>query len=69
MAKMTPEEVEEYEANYFAMHLLIPEQFIRKDLKAEGGIEIEDDEQLTRLAKKYQVSRTMMMMRLTEFAK
>ena len=65
---MTPEDAEkevmEREANYFAMCLLMPEEWLRRDVEAIGGVDIEDDVAMTKLAKKYKVSVTLMAMRL-----
>lgn len=59
--------VEENEANYFAMSLLMPESFLRKDIAEMGGsIDIGDDVACAALAKKYGVSVSMMAMRLVQ---
>lgn len=52
------------EANAFAMELLMPEKFLRRDVATLGGIDIEDDEKVTRLARKYKVSVQVMTLRL-----
>lgn len=56
----------EREANEFAMHLLVPTEFLKRDLKALGGIDIEDDLQITQLAKKYKVSVQIMTLRIAQ---
>lgn len=48
-------DLEEIEANTFASMILIPEQFLLKDLQAED-IDIEDTRGIERLARKYRVS-------------
>ena len=57
---------EDLEANEFAMHLLVPTEFLRKDLIAMGGIDIADDKDLKILAHKYQVSQTIMALRIEQ---
>lgn len=52
------------EANAFAMELLMPELFLRLDLEKAGGVDIEDERALTRLARRYGVSVTVMACRL-----
>ena len=54
----------EKEANIFAMQLLIPEQWIRRD--APDNLDIESDPRIVALAKKYGVSQQLMVMRLLE---
>ena len=56
------------EANAFAMELLMPEHLLRADLQRIGGVDIEDDRTLNRLAKKYRVSMPVMAMRLMELS-
>lgn len=52
------------EANAFAMELLMPELFVRLDLEKAGGIDIDDQRALSRLARRYGVSITVMAVRL-----
>ena len=59
----------EAEANYFAMCLLMPEDFLVKDVKELGGIELEDDAKVKTLAKKYKVSTQLMTLRLGQLSK
>ncbi len=47
---------DEREANWFAAALLMPKQFIAKDLEAQGSIDLFDDSFLYNLARKYEVS-------------
>jgi Zn-dependent peptidase ImmA (M78 family) len=57
-------EVEEREANYFAMCLLMPEEWLRADLEKIGGIDIEDEAAIKKLAARYKVSTTLMVLRI-----
>ena len=60
-------DVQEIEANSFAANLLMPREFLFKDLKLQAGSngEVElSDLQLSALARKYQVSETAMSFRL-----
>lgn len=52
------------EANAFAMALLMPEDWLRQDVAKMGGVDIEDDEKVGKLAKKYRVSIQVMTLRL-----
>lgn len=54
------------EANDFAMALLMPEEWLRKDLQALRGVDIESDVdgKIQRLAKKYKVSTNIMILRI-----
>ena len=54
----------EAEANAFAMELLMPTEFLRRDLKQMGGIDLADDRQVEKLAKKYRVSVSLMAIRI-----
>ena len=54
-------EIMNKEANYFAMCLLMPEQFLRKDMV---GIDLTDDVAVGRLAKKYKVPAATMAFRI-----
>jgi Zn-dependent peptidase ImmA (M78 family) len=60
-------DIQEIEANIFAANLLMPREFLLKDLKLQAGSngEVElSENQLSALAKKYQVSATAMNFRL-----
>jgi Zn-dependent peptidase ImmA (M78 family) len=59
----TAEDVEEIEANAFAAGLLMPESFLKVDL-GEVILDLEDAEQVNRLAKRYKVSTQAMTLRL-----
>lgn len=61
---MTITEVEEREANYFAMCLLMPEEWLRADVEKAGGIDIGDDAAMAKLAKRYKVSVALLAIRL-----
>lgn len=58
--------VEEREANYFAMALLMPEDWVRADIKKLGGVDIADGQQIAQLAKKYKVDATLMTVRIAQ---
>lgn len=55
----------EEEANLFAMLLLMPEKFVAEDVK--NGIDLGNDEYINRLAKKYQVTKTMAALRIAYY--
>lgn len=61
---MTPEEIIEHEANQFAIELLMPRKWLLSDLKKMGGIDIQDDAAITKLAKRYKVSLQLMTLRI-----
>ena len=63
------QDAEEREANYFAMCLLMPEQFVRDEIAKMDGLDLVDDRQLEKLAKKFKVSMGMMAMRLEQVFK
>ena len=65
---MKYEEVIEREADYFARCLLMPREFVIRDIKALGGVDPSDDLHMGMLAKKYQVSISMMAMRVYELS-
>jgi Zn-dependent peptidase ImmA (M78 family) len=56
-------EVDEIEANAFAAALLMPESFLRQDLK-KLSIDFDDASQIEALAKRYNVSSQAMTFRL-----
>ena len=57
-------DVEENEANYFAMCLLMPESFVRAEVAKMGGFDIENDRDMAKLARKFGVSSTLMATRI-----
>jgi Zn-dependent peptidase ImmA (M78 family) len=59
---------DEREANYFAMHLLVPSKMLQADLQGDFSLNLFDDDRLDKLAKKYGVSRTVMFLRIHEEA-
>jgi len=63
---MTEDQIMEAEANAFAMELLMPADWLRADIEKLGGIDIDDDKKLSRLAKKYSVSLQVMAIRIAE---
>lgn len=62
-ASSRAEDIEEIESNAFAAGLLMPEEFIRKDI-ARLTIDIVDSGQIEALAERYQVSAQAMTFRL-----
>lgn len=54
----------EDEANEFAMHLLMPTEFLKAELAKLGGFDIEDEKAVQKLAKKFGVSQQIMTLRL-----
>ncbi len=56
----------EWEANMFAMALLMPRDFLIPDFKAKFpyGMDVEHDEGIAKLAKRYNVSVQLMILRL-----
>lgn len=54
----------EAEANAFAMELLMPEEWLCADIVAMGGIDIEDEAGIQKLAKRYRVSKQVMTVRI-----
>jgi Zn-dependent peptidase ImmA (M78 family) len=59
------EDVNEKEANYFAAELLMPEKFLRQDLRGKRLDLFDDGEELQQLARKYKVSTQALTFRLT----
>jgi Zn-dependent peptidase ImmA (M78 family) len=58
------ESEEEKEANLFAAELLMPVRFIKQDLAEVDALDLEHDDMLAELAKKYEVSVQAMTFRL-----
>lgn len=56
---------DEREANGFAAALLMPDAFLKTDLRKLGDIGLHDDQKLQALAKRYGVSLQAMLIRLT----
>lgn len=57
----------EREANYFAMHLLVPSDMLRRELNRIGGVDLSsDDGTLKRLARKFGVSEAVIAFRIGE---
>lgn len=59
---MANDPIQEAEANLFAMALLMPEELVRKELAK--GIDIAEDEEIKKLAKKFQVPIGLMAIRI-----
>lgn len=57
---------EEKEANQFAMELLMPEDFVRKEIRELTDFDIIDDNQIMLLAEKFEVSISVMTLRLAQ---
>lgn len=62
---LAPSSPEEVEANTFAAALLMPEHFLRQDLR-EHKLDAHDESALRRLAKRYKVSPQALTIRLME---
>jgi Zn-dependent peptidase ImmA (M78 family) len=58
----TAEDIEEIDANAFAASLLMPQNFLRKDVA--DFLDIDDARQVLALSKRYQVSAQAMTIRL-----
>lgn len=58
----------EQEANLFAMELLMPAEWLRADVQKLGGVDIEDTNTIHKLAKKYRVSDSVMVLRLGQLS-
>lgn len=56
--------IEEQEANLFAAELLMPAMFLKDDLAKAGPVDLEDEEVIAKLAKRYGVSNQAMTFRL-----
>ena len=67
---VSPDEQIEQEANYFAMHLLVPTDMLRAEVQKMGGVEIVDNSSgdLKKLAKRFGVSEAVIAFRLAEVA-
>lgn len=63
-ARSNSDPVEDMEADYFAMCLLMPEEFVRQEVRSMGGFDIEDEKAMRVLARKFQVSVPLMALRL-----
>jgi Zn-dependent peptidase ImmA (M78 family) len=55
---------EEAEANLFAFHLLMPEEFLRAELRKFKRFDFNNEKHVAELAKKFQVSPAMVGYRL-----
>jgi Zn-dependent peptidase ImmA (M78 family) len=58
-------DMREIEANLFAAELLMPTEFLNQDLQGKRQVDIEDDDFLRELARRYRVSHQAMVFRLT----
>jgi Zn-dependent peptidase ImmA (M78 family) len=48
------------------MHLLVPTEFLRPELEKLGGIDIENDKAVEKLARKFRVSTQVMTIRIAQ---
>jgi len=64
---MAQSNVIEKEASLFAMLLLMPTKFLKEDI--DKGLDLTDDNELKKLASKYQVPLTMAAMRVAYYLK
>lgn len=55
---------EEAEANYFAMCLLMPEDFVRAEIRKLRSFDLNNEKQMAELARKFQVSVAHIALRL-----
>ena len=56
--------VEDIEANYFALCLLMPEHMVRAEVAKMGGIDLGDDASIQRIADTFQVPLTAAAVRI-----
>ena len=59
----------DHEANRFAIELLMPRDWVLRDMAALGPIDAIDDRRIVELAKRYGVSTQMMTLRIAELAR
>lgn len=60
------DEVEDTEATYFAMCLLMPADEVKKEVRSMGGLDLASDDDLRKLARKFGVSMCAMAMRVAQ---
>jgi Zn-dependent peptidase ImmA (M78 family) len=63
-----PDDLEERAANIFAAELLMPRQFLERDVRNTGGVNLLDDDVVSSLAKDYGVSTQALTYRLIELS-
>lgn len=56
--------VEDIEANFFALCLLMPEHLVRAEVRKMGGVDLGGNEDIRKLAKTFGVPETAMAVRL-----
>ena len=61
---MSDDPVEHLEANAFALALLLPAEWLRRDIRAAGGYDPVDEKATAELARRYGVSPTLMAFRI-----
>lgn len=59
---------QELEANLFAMALLMPEEWVRREVHRSKGFDLADPVALKALAKKFQVSEGLMAIRVGQIS-
>ena len=57
-------QIQEDEANLFAMELLMPEHLVRWEVQKMKGIDLCDDSQIKVLANKFRVAQSLMAIRI-----
>ena len=62
-------QIEEAEANAFAMELLMPEQFVRQEVRKFKSFDLCNSKHVAELAKKFQVPESIMAMRIGQLLK
>lgn len=63
-SELMSDEPMDREANEFSMQLLVPSDFLRAELTKIGGIDLEDDRAIAKLARKFRVSMQVMTLRI-----
>ncbi|HEY1171015.1 MAG TPA: ImmA/IrrE family metallo-endopeptidase [Verrucomicrobiae bacterium] len=64
--KKSRQEREDDEANLFAMCLLMPEEMVKEEIAKLGVFDVNDDRKMKKLAKIFEVSETMMALRIAQ---
>jgi len=62
-------EDKEQEANYFAICLLMPEALVRREVESLGPLDLLNDVKVAKLARKFEVPISLMVLRLAELYK
>jgi Zn-dependent peptidase ImmA (M78 family) len=56
------------EANIFAFNFLMPEKMLRADIKKLGGVDIDDESKIKKLARIYRVTNNVMVLRISQLS-